>query len=135
MGRLSMNKPATSITEKRRFTRIPFVNHIALVHNDETHSGEVVDISFNGILLNFKHTLNCEDGTLFDSYIHFEDGTKIHADIQLAHQHEQYYGFCFHRIDSHSLVNLFNIISHHFGNKTDCERELISLFREDNGAK
>jgi hypothetical protein len=115
-------------SEKRRFTRVPFVSHIALTQGDEHWEGDVVDISFNGILINFSHVLVLNKDNILLSTIHFENDTSIHANLKLAHQNGHLYGFCFSEIDLDSITHLRNIISHNLGDSHACERELMSLF-------
>jgi hypothetical protein len=118
----------TPTKDKRRFTRVAFISHITLSHNQQHWQGDVIDISFNGILINFELTPELDKNILFNAVIHFENGVTICADIQLAHHHDKHYGFCFTQIDSDSLTHLLNIISHNLGNVQACERELMCLF-------
>ena len=114
--------------DKRRFTRVAFISHITLSHNKQHWQGNVVDISFNGILIDFDLSPTLDKSILFNAVIHFENGASICSDIQLAHNHDNHYGFCFTKIDSDSLTHLLNIISLNLGNKSACERELMCLF-------
>lgn len=114
--------------DKRRFTRVPFVTHISLSHNEQLLKGSVVDISFNGALLHFDTDLTIDKQTIFSSTIYFENDSNIHADLKLVHRNNQFYGFCFSEIDSDSLTYLRNIISLNLGDANACERELMSLF-------
>jgi hypothetical protein len=114
--------------EKRRFTRVPFVNHIALSQDNQSWIGNVVDVSFNGILIHFDADSTIDPQTTVAAIIHFDNDANIHADLTLAHNYERFYGFSFSEIDSESLTHLRNIISHNLGDTKACERELISLF-------
>lgn len=114
--------------EKRRFTRVAFISHITLSHEQQLWQGNVIDISFNGMLIDFEQHPALDSSILFNAVIHFENGANICADIQLAHHHDNHYGFCFTQMDSDSLTHLLNIISHNLGNKSACERELMCLF-------
>ncbi len=114
--------------EKRRFTRVPFVSHITLNQNDTLWEGTVVDVSLNGVLVSSKSLYRLNDNSIIHSTITFEDGTELHATLQLAHHHEDFYGFCFKAIDSDSAAHLRNIITHNIGDSSACDRELLSLF-------
>jgi hypothetical protein len=114
--------------EKRRFTRVPFVNHIALSQGNQSWIGNVVDVSFNGVLIHLDVDSTIDPQTTVAAIVHFENNANIHADLTLAHNHEHFYGFSFNEIDSDSLTHLRNIISHNLGDTKACERELISLF-------
>ncbi|MGS2717460.1 PilZ domain-containing protein [Eionea flava] len=119
-------------SEKRRFTRVAFVSHISLSKEKENFQweGTVVDISFNGILVNIDTESSIgEMGAIINATIHFENDARIDATLQFAHHHDKFYGFSFHEIDSDSLMHLRRIIEHNLGDSSICERELLTLFR------
>jgi hypothetical protein len=122
-----MNTPQ-SLSDKRRFTRVPFVSHIALSHDGFDWEGEVVDISFNGILINFDPPTPLDTDMIVSSTLHFENDTNIQAKLQLSHHHDDFYGFCFNEIDIDSIAHLRNVITHNLGDSGACERELMTLF-------
>lgn len=115
-------------TEKRQFTRVPFVSHIAMSNKHHQWQGTVVDISLDGILISFNESIDIGSDTVLSATLHFENDTQIQADITLAHHHDSFYGFHFHEIDCDSLSHLRQIISYHLGDAHACERELMHLF-------
>jgi hypothetical protein len=122
-----MNTPQ-SLSDKRRFTRVPFVSHIALSHNGVDWEGQVVDISLNGILINFDPPTPLDIDMIVSSILHFENDANIQAKLQLSHHHDNFYGFCFNEIDVDSIAHLRNVITHNLGDSAACERELMALF-------
>jgi hypothetical protein len=114
--------------EQRRFSRVPFVNDITLSQQGQDWQGTVVDICFNGILISGKGLPLTEAGTSVPSIIHFDNGIDITADLELVHQHGDFYGFHFSTIDSESLAHLRKLVSLNLGDESACQRELISLF-------
>ena len=122
--------------EQRRFSRVPFVQQVTLSQGDINWQGTVVDICFNGILINGKDlpiigANNTDEEALAmtaDSVIHFDNGIDINANLELAHQHGDFYGFRFSEIDTDSLMHLRNIISLNLGDDNACRRELMNLF-------
>lgn len=132
-----------SITDQRRFSRVPFVHQITLSPQEsasqhqplqpneqpsEDWQGTVVDISFKGILISGKNPPVSEDSGPLPSVIHFENGIDISADLELAHQHDEFYGFHFSTIDSDSLMHLRKLVSLNLGDDAACQRELMTLF-------
>lgn len=119
---------ANTISDKRRFTRVPFVSRIELTHDQQQWSGNVVDISFNGVLINCEPQIIAQDNQTLNATLYFDKDYTIHAKLKLAHHHDAFYGFYFDEIDSDSLNHLQRIISYNLGNMQACERELMSLF-------
>lgn len=115
--------------EKRRFTRVPFVNRITLSQGELQWEGTVVDVSLNGILINCEELAVMDTEKNISSTIHFENDSHIQAKLELAHHNENLYGFHFNEIDIESIGHLRNIITHNLGNGQACERELMTLFR------
>lgn len=117
-----------SQNEQRRFSRVPFVNDITLSQQGQDWRGTVVDISFNGILITGKALPLANEDTSVQSTIHFDNGIDITAELALAHQHDDFYGFHFASIDSDSLTHLRSLVSLNLGDESACRRELLSLF-------
>lgn len=126
------HSPTSDADDKRRFTRVPFVSHISLSKEKENFQweGTVVDISFNGVLVNIDTVASIDQkDAIVNATIHFGNEARIDAQLELAHHNDTFYGFSFHEIDSDSLTHLRGIIEHNLGDSATCERELLTLFR------
>ncbi len=123
-----INNPVDKNQDQRRFTRVPFVSHMTLRQGQHTWQGNVVDISFNGALVEATDLPINEQSPPLNATLTFEDNSSIELTLRLAHHHQTFYGFCFSEIDSDSLTRLRNIISLNLGDAKACERELASLF-------
>ena len=112
----------------------PTIASINATNDSKNHyrdwQGTVVDICFNGILINGRslptERLATEDSNIA-STIHFESGIDINAHLELVHQHDDFYGFRFAEIDSDSLSHLKKLVMLNLGDEA-CQRELMSLF-------
>ncbi len=113
--------------EQRRFTRVPFVNGVTLTSNGQSWQGTVVDISFNGVLINCKEF--SEETSSIIGEINFESNLTITAELKLVHHNANLYGFCFEDIDTDSVGHLRRLLTLNMGSESTCERELIALFR------
>jgi|GEM_PF-1865925 len=150
-----MKTPASE-NEQHGFSRVPFVNQVTLSDipydtaseakvttkfdppppsiNNSNHyrdwQGTVVDICFNGILINGRSLPNTPLNTTESSIastIHFEGGINIHANLDLVHQHDDFYGFRFSEMDTDSLKHLKELVMSNLGDDA-CQREVMSLF-------
>lgn len=120
--------PAQSITEKRRFTRVPFACDIVISQEPHLWIGTVVDISFNGILVNAKFDTEFDPNATFNTTVTFDNGEQFNVTASLIHHNNHFYGFRYKQVSTEDLHHLRNLIMLNLGSDTACERELLSLF-------
>lgn len=121
-----MDNNAQHSHEKRQFTRVAFVNRISLVQQPLQWQGNVVDISFNGVLINCNlHDINLQQS--ITGHIVFETREQISVTLQHIHHYNNLWGFQFDRIEQKSLECLNRLMAEHLSTDA-CQRELKALF-------
>jgi PilZ domain-containing protein len=121
---------SNNITERRRFSRIPFQAqaHIKTVSGKLHPDCDVIDISLNGILIAKPEKWN---GQMNDSYqvdLVFEKGQLvIKMEAIVAHIDQQAIGFTCEHIDLDSITHLKRLVELNLGNEELLHRELSAL--------
>lgn len=114
--------------DKRLFTRVPFVIRVTLTQNQQLWLGHVVDISFNGMLVNSRTPFTFDAKTPVIAEITFENGSVFKVKTEQAHHRNELYGFRFLEMDLDSMTHLRNLMLLNLGDVDQCERELETLF-------
>ncbi len=121
---------ANDATERRRFTRIPFMARVILSNNRGIWHGDLVDISLRGLLM--SRPANWDD-TIDDECrveISLErGGPSIQVNGRVAHIDEQLFGLCFQQMDVRSAARLRKLIALNLGDEQLLERELAELIK------
>ena len=102
LGRFIVN---THDTERRRFTRISFDAKTELNVEGNIYDVDLVDVSFNGVLVKSDKPLTFNIGQEAEVTIHLlGDDIAIRTPATLAHKREQEYGFLIENLDIDSLT-------------------------------
>lgn len=129
LGRFIVN---THDTERRRFTRISFDAKTELNVEGNIYDVDLVDVSFNGVLVKSDKPLTFNIGQEAEVTIHLlGDDIAIRTPATLAHKREQEYGFLIENLDIDSLTLLRRLVELNLGDETLLERELDHFFDND----
>ncbi|RKZ96138.1 MAG: PilZ domain-containing protein [Gammaproteobacteria bacterium] len=121
---------SNNITERRRFSRIPFQAqaHIKTVWGELHLNCDVIDVSLNGILITKPDKWN---GQMNDSYqvdLLLENGQLvIKMGATVAHIDQQSIGFTCENIDLDSITHLKRLVELNLGDEELLHRELSAL--------
>jgi len=116
-------------TEKRRFSRVPFVTGIHLVNAEGSWNGQLIDISLKGMLVTTPGGWATELGKhyLVEMLTENEEAT-IRMEVSVAHIDEQHVGFRCEHIDLDSVTHLRRLVELNLGDDDMLHRELTELF-------
>jgi PilZ domain len=119
---------ASSISEKRKFTRIPFTANAQLVNAEGRWNSELVDVSLQGLLINEPQNWSAEIGQHFIVKLEIKDSNiNIQMDAVVAHQEEGKVGFQCKHIDLDSITHLRRLVELNIGDSEILHRELYAL--------
>ena len=95
------------MTEKRNFKRVPIATDAEILCNNKKYSGELLDISLNGALLQGKGHIQLEMGNRCDLTIHLlETEIVLNFEADLVHIEENKLGFKFISEDAWLFLHL-----------------------------
>lgn len=124
------------MTEKRRFTRIPFEATTHIVNAEKSWRSPLIDISLKGALLERPDGWQGELGEHFSIELDLDGGESsisIQMEAEVAHIEDNHIGFnCLH-IDLESITHLRRLIELNLGDESILDRELAALI-ENRGA-
>ena len=111
--------------DKRYFSRINFTAQSQIEVNDKVYSGELLDLSLRGALLNFKENipLNMNDSCTLIIHLH-SSAIKLIFDAVLVHIHKNHLGFKFISEDVGTMTHLRNLLSLNVGDYDKITDEL-----------
>lgn len=119
---------ASSINEKRKFTRIPFSAHAQLVNTEGQWDSELLDVSLQGVLISTPQNWSGEVGQRFLVNLEIKDSDiTISMDAEVAHQEQDKVGFHCKHIDLDSITHLRRLVELNIGNSEILHRELYAL--------
>lgn len=131
-----MDEPTQQIPQRRVFTRIPFDADYRL-HNPNTDhhwTGQVIDLSLKGALIELPEKLNPEIGDEFVlELILGNDGLKVVMLVSVAHSENDHLGLHCHHIDLESMSHLRKILEFNLGKPEMVEREISEMLHVVNG--
>jgi hypothetical protein len=115
--------------ERRRFTRIHFACEVRLSNAQGIWSGELVDISLKGLLIQVPPDWPGEVGQPFSIELRLgeEGDAVIKTKSRIVHQHEQWVGFAWERIDIDSFTHLKRLLQLNLEDEAQFMRELHEL--------
>ncbi len=119
-----MNNTET-LSNRRRFTRIPFEAAVTLSNPKGKWNGKLLDISLKGILISRPQNWYIKEGENFLLDIHpSNQAFSIRMEAEVSHSHEETVGFqCLH-IDIDSVSHLKRLVELNLGNEELLYREL-----------
>ena len=109
------------IEEKRQFTRVSLVAKATLFQEDQFWLGNVVDISFKGVLINSQTPFTLDANQAIMAEIFFKNDTSIKIKVETAHNNGPFYGFYFLDFDDAKMMHLRTIIMDNLGNENLCD--------------
>ena len=111
--------------DKRYFSRINFAAQSQIEVNDKVYSGELLDLSLRGALLNFKENipLNMNDSCTLTIHPNSSE-IKLIFDAVLVHIHQNHLGFKFISEDVGTMTHLRNLLSLNVGDYDKITDEL-----------
>lgn len=112
--------------ERRRFTRIHFDAQTEVCYQGEQQAVQLVDISFNGMLIQSESPLPVTQGETAEVQIHLGDNL-LKIPVELAHRHNDHYGFRMENLDIDSATHLHRLVELNLGDEKLFERELEHL--------
>lgn len=115
-------------TDKRKFSRIPFVTNILLVNAQGTWNAQLVDISLKGLLATRPGGWRAKIG---DRYLveMLTDNPQatVRMEVSLKHVEGQQAGFRCEHIDLDSISHLRRLVELNLGDSESLHRELTEL--------
>ncbi len=117
--------------DKRYFSRINFTAQSQIEINDKVYSGELLDLSLRGALLNFKEQIPAKmnDKCTLTIHLHSSD-IKLLFDAELVHIHQNNLGFKFTSEDVGTMTHLRNLLSLNVGDYDKITDELEFWLKE-----
>ncbi|HEC18544.1 MAG TPA: PilZ domain-containing protein [Gammaproteobacteria bacterium] len=118
----------TDNTEKRHFSRIPFVTDVHLVNAEGSWDVQLVDVSLKGILTTVPANPAIKTGEHYLAEMLTEnDEATIRMEVSVAHIEEQRVGFRCEHIDLDSISHLRRLVELNLGDDEILHRELSEL--------
>lgn len=118
------------MTEKRRFTRVPFEATTHIVNAEGSWYSPLIDISLKGALLGQPENWQGKLGEHFLIELDLDGGENdisIRMEVEVAHLGDDHIGFkCLH-IGLDSITHLRRLIELNLGDDSILDRELASL--------
>ncbi len=111
--------------DKRYFSRINFTAKSQIEIDDKVYSGELLDLSLRGALLNFKEQIPAKmnDICALTINLHSSD-IKLIFDAEIVHIHQNNLGFKFISEDVGTMTHLRNLLSLNVGDYDKITDEL-----------
>jgi len=111
--------------DKRYFSRINFKAKSQIEIDNKVYSGELLDLSLRGALLNFKEQVSVKmnDKCTLTIHLHSSD-IKLIFDAVLVHIHQTNLGFKFISEDVGTMTHLRNLLSLNIGDYDKITDEL-----------
>ena len=115
-------------SDRRKFSRIPFLSEASLFLPDGEHEVEVLDLSLQGALIHPKAGLFVTVGTGCILKIRLDNGEiSIRMDAVVVHHLADYYGLACREIDLDSVTHLRRLVELNLGDEALAEREFSRL--------
>lgn len=115
------------MTERRRFSRIPFGINAVLQGSDGAFDVRVLDLSLRGALLEADGSWPMAAGACAKLLILLAPGTEIRMEVRLVHLGADQAGFACERIDLSSLEHLRRLAELNLADAELLQRELSEL--------
>lgn len=112
--------------ERRRFTRIHFDAQTEVCYQGEQQAVQLMDISFNGLLIQSVSPLPVTKGETAEVQIYLGDNL-LKIPVELAHRDNDHYGFRMENLDIDCATHLRRLVELNLGDEKLFERELEHL--------
>jgi c-di-GMP-binding flagellar brake protein YcgR len=94
------------MSERRNFQRVPFATVAEIYCNEKKYSGELLDISLQGALIQGAKSIPLEDGKSYELLIQLVDSeVTMKFDVTLVHREEDRFGFRFIGEDTETMIH------------------------------
>lgn len=118
------------LSERRRFTRIPFEAAVYLTNPSGEWYGKLVDISLKGALISRPQHWHQSPGDQAVMQVNAPDhGFEIQMNVTVIHASDQIIGFRCDKIDIDSITHLRRLVELNTGDVALLNRELALLGR------
>lgn len=119
----------TNSGEQRRFKRIPCEGTVTLLANNQTATGKLYDLSFNGALMERTEGWTPETGDPCRLEVLLEHSNDlICMDARVAHVRDDRIGLTCLAIDLDSVSRLRRLVELNLGDPALLDRELAALW-------
>lgn len=116
------------VSNRRKYSRVPFQCEASLFLPDGQHVVEVLDLSLQGALIHPNKPMFVTVGTNCTLKIRLDAaGTSIRMDATVVHHLANYYGLACRDIDLDSMTHLRRLVTLNLGNEQLAEREFALL--------
>lgn len=120
--------------ERRRFSRIPFHRPVRLDVGGGQATGELLDVSLKGALVEVPRGLDAPVGRPCSLAIRLDaGGAAIRMDGEIAHRRGMLLGVRCREIDLESIAHLRRLVELNTGDEELLHRELTALIAEREG--
>jgi hypothetical protein len=115
-------------TDKRHFSRIPFVTDVQLISAEGSWTVQLIDISLKGLLTTTPGGWHAKLGDHFLVELLTEnEATMIRMEVSVVHSDENHAGFRCEHIDLDSISHLRRLVELNLGDSDILHRELAEL--------
>jgi c-di-GMP-binding flagellar brake protein YcgR len=119
------------MSERRNFQRVPFATVAEIYCNEKKYSGELLDISLQGALIQGKKSIPLEDGKSYELLIQLVGSeVTMKFDVTLVHREEDRFGFRFIGEDTETMIHLRRLLELNIGSSEAIDKE-ISFWLKD----
>jgi len=119
------------MAEKRNFQRVPFATDAEILCNKKKHSGELLDISLNGALIQGKGHIHLETGSRCGLTIHLlETEIVLNFEADLVHTEGNRFGFKFVCEDTETARHLRRLLELNIGSAKEIEKEIAIWLKQ-----
>lgn len=113
--------------DRRSFKRIFFDAETVLTQNDRSWVVQLLDISFEGILVQLLPEQSLDHDQPVQAIIHLGGDVQIRMTLNIVHQEDQQLGLHCENIDLDSLTHLRRLVEVNLGDSRLLEREFARL--------
>jgi len=117
----------TSETERRNYSRVPFNAEVLMQCGHEEWSGNLIDISLKGMLVEPPSGLVFDEKKPFAVALFLGEDVSIHARVTITHANNGYWGLEWKHIDIDGLTHLRRILELNMENPERLNREIAEL--------
>lgn len=113
--------------QERRFSRVHFNARVALTQDSQQLTGDLLDISLNGLLMVQPGAERLHPERPVVARIQLAEATTITMLARIAHREAQYLGLACESIDVESICHLRRLLELNLSDPKALERELSEL--------
>lgn len=119
------------MVERRNFQRIPFATEVKVVCSGETYTGELLDISLQGALIDTSGNIPLKKGDTGELQINLSGSeVTLKFDVDLIHKDNERFGFRFIGEDTETMTHLRRLLELNVGSSEVIDKE-ISFWLKD----